>query len=57
MNTVSTLSRGFQSATVMFGGVGVTDTMAAWGSAMRRHYNTTRRVDLQTTKLGVYTVG
>eukprot|EP01047_Picozoa_sp_COSAG01_P072079 COSAG01_NODE_11366_length_1951_cov_2.083153_1_plen_409_part_00 len=55
MNTVPTLPRGFQSATVMFGGVGVTDTMAAWGSAMRRYYNTTRRVDLQTTKLGVYT--
>eukprot|EP01043_Picozoa_sp_COSAG02_P026678 COSAG02_NODE_1544_length_11996_cov_143.122468_2_plen_651_part_00 len=55
MNTVRTLPPGFESATVLFGGVGATDTMAAWGSAMQRFYNTTRKTDLQTTKLGVYT--
>jgi hypothetical protein len=55
MNTVPALPKGFESATLLFGGVGVTDTMAAWGSAMQRYYNTTRHTDLQTTRLGVYT--
>lgn len=55
MNTVPELPAGFESGTVLFGGVGVTDTMAKWGSAMQAWYNTTREKDLQTTKLGVYT--
>ena len=55
MNTVPELPAGFVSGTVLFGGVGVTDTMAKWGSAMQAWYNTTREKDLQTTKLGVYT--
>ena len=55
MNTVPELPAGFESGTVLFGGVGVTDTMATWGSAMQAWYNTTREEDIQTTKLGVYT--
>ena len=55
MNTVEMLPPGFESATVLWGGVGVTDTMAAWGGAMQQYYNTSRVRDLQTTMLGVYT--
>jgi hypothetical protein len=52
MNTVPTLPKGFESTTLLLGGVGVTDTMAAWGAAMQAMYKTKHPADLQTTKLG-----
>jgi hypothetical protein len=55
MNTVASLPAGFTATTLLFGGVGVTATMGAWGDALRRYYNTSRLPDLQTSKLGIYT--
>lgn len=55
MNTVASLPSGFSATTLLFGGVGVTATLSAWGSALQAAFNTTRLPDVQTTKLGIYT--
>jgi hypothetical protein len=55
MNTVPALQPGFSSTTLLFAGEGVTATLAAWGSALRTAFNTTRLPDIQTSKLGIYT--